>query len=74
MMKHCSNFLKNKKIVKSLFVKISQMIPQNGRLHSLRENFNKAPTAKYPKFRVEEEPRKFLPFEYVFRLEMKLIA
>ena len=50
------------------------MIPQNVRLHSLRENFNKAPTAKYPKFRVEEEPQKFLPFEYVFRLEMKLIA
>ena len=50
------------------------MIPQNVRLHSLRENFNKAPTAKYPKFRAEEEPRKFLPFEYVFRLEMKLIA
>ena len=50
------------------------MIPQNVRLHSLRENFNKAPTAKYPKFRVGEEPRKFLPFENVFRLEMKLIA
>ena len=66
MMKHCSNFFeKQKNREKSLFVKISQLIPQNVILHSLRENFNKAPTAKYPKFRVEDEPRKFLSLEYV---------